>query len=445
VTQGQLFIALKGDDFDGHDFIEKAVENGAAGLVVSQHVNEEATQQLPVFHVEDTLEALGDLARYRRKRIGAISHPVVVGITGSCGKTTVKEMVASIFMRQWPDSPSAPEGRVLKTKGNFNNLIGLPLSLLPLQLKHRAAIMEMGMNVPGEIGRLATIADPDISCIVNIHGAHLEGLGSIEGVARAKEELFQNTKSSGILVVNSDDQNVEAAAQKYPHKKIRFSTVPNDQKNVRVWAENIGFEDNGNVHFHLHIDEKWRKIILQVPGKHNVANCLAAASLAHAANIDIDVIAAGLQEFQASEKRLEVITTEHGYSLINDTYNANPGSMAAGLDTLTSMLGGQKIAILGDMLELGGESENAHIRLGMKAAECELNYLVVIGEFAEYIARGAEQAGLNKERISVFKDKNESVALFEKLRKEGHIAQGDWILVKASRGLRLETVVEALL
>ena len=173
--------------------------------------------------VKDTLQALGDLAAFRRRALAEQCEQVVIGLTGSCGKTTVKEMVSSILARMWPEGPDFPADCVLKTTGNFNNLIGLPLSLLPLDVRHRAAVLEMGMNRPGELRRLGAIADPDISCITNIHGAHLEGLQSIEGVAKAKEELFAATKESGILVVNLDDVRIRELSGKYNNRQITFA------------------------------------------------------------------------------------------------------------------------------------------------------------------------------------------------------------------------------
>ncbi|CAG0909319.1 unnamed protein product, partial [Cyprideis torosa] len=206
LVPGEIFVALRGDTFDGHDHLAAAMDRGALALVV-QRGSEVPLYGGAVFEVDDTLEALGKLAASRRKNLAELGPLLVVGITGSTGKTTVKEMVAAIFSVHYPDVPSSPVGRVLKTRGNFNNLVGLPLSLLPLELKHRVAVLEMGMNQKGEMARLATMADPDISCIVNVHDAHLEGLGNRAGVAREKGQLFGKTKENGVLVVNLDDEH----------------------------------------------------------------------------------------------------------------------------------------------------------------------------------------------------------------------------------------------
>ncbi|HZK13277.1 MAG TPA: Mur ligase family protein, partial [Desulfobaccales bacterium] len=219
VAAGDIFVALAGERFDGHDFLDEVAAAGAGCLVVHRETPQETLPAIPCLLVDDTLRALGDLAAYRRQVMKAVSRPLVVGITGSCGKTTVKEMTAAIFAQHWP----APSDQVLKTSGNFNNLVGLPLSLLPIGPGQKAVILEMGMNRPGEIDRLARIADPDIACIVNVHAAHLEGLHSLEGVARAKEELFAASNEGTTLVINLDDPHVRACAAKYQQKKVCYA------------------------------------------------------------------------------------------------------------------------------------------------------------------------------------------------------------------------------
>ncbi len=200
VNPGDIFVALKGDNLNGHDYVHQAIANGCGCVIASETVKQNELEDVPQIIVEDTLKALGDLAAYRRQMIQTVSEPIVVGITGSCGKTTVKEMVASILKNKWPDGNEVPEGRVLKTIGNFNNLVGLPLSLLPISLKEKTAVLEMGMNRPGEIRRLTEISDPDIACVTNVHPAHLLGLHSIEGVAQAKEELFAGCRDDTVLL-----------------------------------------------------------------------------------------------------------------------------------------------------------------------------------------------------------------------------------------------------
>ncbi|MDJ0621347.1 MAG: UDP-N-acetylmuramoyl-L-alanyl-D-glutamate--2,6-diaminopimelate ligase [Desulfocapsaceae bacterium] len=445
LTKGEIFVALRGENFDGHAYISQAIDSGASGLVVDDLPPEQNAPALPVFQVGDTLVALGKLAKYKRQQLAALSAPTVIGITGSTGKTTVKEMISAIFHQQWPDRIDEPTGRVLKTQGNFNNLIGLPLSLLPLRLKHEVAILEMGMNTPGEISRLTEIADPDISCIVNIHGAHLEGMGSIEGVAREKAELFKGTRPDGTLVVNLDDSRVAAVAAELAQRKIGFTIQENLFAEATLYASDIVNGDDGNVSYILHIASSSYPVNLKVPGQHNVSNSLAAATVAYAAGVTPEVIISGLEAFSAADKRLQIVQAAAGYSIINDTYNANPASMEAGLVTLQAMKGEPKVAVLSDMLELGSAGVDAHIKIGRVAARSGLTYLCVVGDFAEHIAEGALSEGMAKERVIQFSNKNDISAFIKAMVKEGGLAAGGWVFVKASRGKRLESVVESLL
>jgi len=445
VQPGDIFVAIEGERFDGHDFVGQVVDKGAGCLVVARRIEERYAGAVPQVVVGDTQHALGDLANYRRRLIRRLSAPVVIGLTGSCGKTTVKEMTAAILARHWPPGPDNPTDSVLKTAGNFNNLIGMPVSLLPLSVRHRAAVIEMGMNRPGEIARLAAIAEPDISCITNIHAAHLEGLHSIEGVARAKEELFAGTAPDGILVVNADDPLVCRCAAGYRQRQITFGLqVDEGAGHPDFWATGIVVDRDGRSSFTLHFPGGSVAIGLTVAGQHNVTNALAAAALAWSAGADAGEIAAGLADFRAATKRMEMIKAPAGYGILNDTYNANPASMAAALRTLAQMQAGVTAAILGDMLELGDSSEAAHREVGRLAAECRVHYLGLVGEFAGFTAEAAGVAGMAEEQVRVFADKEEAAAWIEDLVRDGKLGIGDWLLVKASRGLKLETVVARL-
>ncbi len=446
LQQDDIFVALKGENFDGHAYLQQAIDQGAGAIVMERHCKVATLEKkLPVYSVDDTLMALGNLAGYRRHYFRSVTKPVVVGITGSCGKTTVKEMTASIFEEKWPDGPEVPQGRVLKTRGNFNNLIGLPLSLFPLGARHRAVILEMGMNIPGEITRLAQIADPEISCIVNIHAAHLEGVKSIEGVARAKEELFAGTGPKGTLVINLDDKRVRECSEKYIQKKITFTMKPEGQEfEPDLWVTEISRTPAGGSRYSLHIGELERVVELHVPGEHNIANSLTAAAIAHAAGLSIDEIAAGIGKFRAADKRMVVVESSFGYSIINDTYNANPASMAAGLATLEKLTSGNRIAILGDMLELGAASREAHREIGRLAFQKGVTYLVCTGEYSGELIDGALTAGMDADTVKECNDKKEILAWIKRLHEAEKIRVGDWFLVKASRGRRFETIVEQL-
>ncbi len=441
-----IFIALQGETFDGHDFLEQAIAAGAGALVVSKSYATETPEHVHVFRVEDTQVALEDMARYRRGLLQTLTGPVVAAITGSCGKTTVKEMTAAIFEERWVDGPEVPAGRVLKTRGNFNNLIGLPLSLLPLAARHKAAILEMGMNRPGEIARLTEIAHPDISCIVNIHAAHLEGLQSIDGVARAKEELFAGSSSESILVVNLDDIRVRECAAKYQQKKISFTATPEGLVYTPdLWATDISLSPSDGLRFTLHIGQVESEVELDMPGEHNVSNSLAAAAIAHAAGIGIEEICTGLARFRAPDKRMVLLQSRLGYSVINDTYNANPASMAAGLATLEQLTSGTRVAILGDMLELGAASAAAHRELGERVVERGVRYLALVGEYADEVVKGALAAGMDHDALRRCDEKKEVLSWIRSLHDAGKIQKGDWLLVKASRGMRFETIVSQLL
>ncbi|MCX5871306.1 MAG: UDP-N-acetylmuramoyl-L-alanyl-D-glutamate--2,6-diaminopimelate ligase [Deltaproteobacteria bacterium] len=443
---GDIFVALAGERFDGHDFLEQVVAAGAGCLVVGKDTPQEMLPAIPCLLVDDTLRALGDLAAYRRQVMKTVSHPLVVGITGSCGKTTVKEMIAAIFEQHWPSHQDAPPDQVLKTRGNFNNLIGLPLSLLPLGPGQKAVILEMGMNRPGEIARLAQIADPDIACIVNVHAAHLEGLHSLEGVARAKEELFASSGAGTTLVVNLDDPHVRTCAEKYPQKKISYAAAEEGMGSApQVFASDVQKAGSVTQSFVLHAAGEAIPVTLHVPGVHNISNAVAAAAIAYAAGIGISEIARGLGNFQPADKRMQIVTGKGGLFILNDTYNANPASMRAGLATLGQQDGGRRVAILGDMLELGPTSASAHREAGRYAAGQGVDYLALVGNFADDTATGARMAGMDSQRIRVFQEKKDMVPWIEGLLVAGQLQAGDWLLVKGSRGMRFETVVEQLM
>jgi murE/murF fusion protein len=442
VAAGDIFVALAGERFDGHDFFDEVAAAGAGCLVVRRETAREVLPAVPCLLVDDTLQALGDLAAYRRQVMKAVSRPLVVGITGSCGKTTVKEMTAAIFDQHW----LAPSDQVLKTRGNFNNLVGLPLSLLPIGPGQKAVILEMGMNRPGEIDRLARIADPDIACIVNVHAAHLEGLHSLEGVARAKEELFAASKEGTTLIINLDDPHVRVCAARYQQKKVCYATGEEGLRLVpQVWASDLWKPGSVGQTFMLHIGLETIPVTLHVPGVHNISNAVAAAAIAYAAGLNIGEIGAGLGAFKAADKRMQIVKGKGGLYILNDTYNANPGSMRAGLATLAQQEGERRAAILGDMLELGPTSAHAHRELGSYAAGQGVDYLALIGDFAAETAMGARMAGMDDGRIRIFQEKKDVVTWIEELLAAQQLQAGDWLLVKGSRGMRLEAVVEQLL
>ncbi|MDH3359383.1 MAG: UDP-N-acetylmuramoyl-tripeptide--D-alanyl-D-alanine ligase [Desulfobulbaceae bacterium] len=427
IEAGDLFLALSGDQFDGLAFVQEAVGKGAAGIIVERLP--EPLPPVPVILVEDALNALGDLACYRRSLMRKLQ---VMAITGSSGKTTVKEMVAAILSQK---------KRVLKTKGNFNNLVGLPLSLLPVGRQDHVAVLEMGMNQAGEISRLTEIADPDIACITNVQEAHLAGFGNIEGVARAKAELFGGVKSWATLVVNVDDKRIRKFAKKCEQKKITFGRRA--QADVR--ATHILDQGAQGVTFTLHLKGDKSRVSLKAMGIHNVINSLAAAALAHAAGLRLTTIVKGLESFQGFDKRLQTKVLGNGLHLVNDTYNANPASMLAALETVHGAGRGHKtIAVLGDMLELGQHSRASHVSIGESSARLGYDYLLTIGEFAKDIVEGALGAGMASGQAKMFGDKGSLVKFLSALIVDGEIGSDDWLLVKGSRGMRMETIINEL-
>lgn len=424
IQPGDLFVALRGETFDGHMYLAQAVEKGAAGLVVD--MVPEKMPPVPVVLVTDTLRALGDLAAYRRSLMPDLQ---VVAITGSCGKTTVKEMIAAILSREY---------NVLKTQGNFNNLIGLPLSLLPVEFHHDFAVMEMGMNQPGEIARLTEIADPDIACITNVQDAHLAGLSDISGVARAKGELFAGIKAWGRLVVNIDDKRVRGIARRCSQKKITFGRSPKaDIRSLRL--RSLG---EGGMAFTLQIGTNEARVKIRGLGAHNVQNALAAAGMAHAAGVKFTDIVAGLESFAPFANRLQVQKLIGGVRLVNDAYNANPSSVLAALETLHHMdRSHKKVVILGDMLELGAQSLAAHQTIGREVARLGFDGLLAVGEFAEPLVVEAWKGGMSRKKALFFANKEAISSWLRENIAAGALQPGDWVLVKGSRGMRMETII----
>lgn len=426
LRSGDLFLALSGDRFDGQQFLEDAVKKGAAGLIVSEVPSKDL--KVPVVVVPDTLKALGDLAAYRRSLMDNLT---VIAITGSSGKTTVKEMCGSILAEKYS---------ILKTEGNLNNLIGMPLSLLPVKKNHDVAVLEMGMNQPGEIARMTEIADPDISCIINIQGAHLAGLKSIDGVAKAKGELFEHARSWARLCVNIDDKRVRKLAKDCLQKKVFFGR--NRKADIR--ATHIRSQGEKGMAFTLHIRQQKKRLHIHSLGEHNVMNALAAAAMAHMAGVDINTIAVGLNKFRPYDKRLQ-IERIGGLRVVNDCYNANPASMKAALSTVQAMNQENKaVAVLGDMLELGDSSLIAHRRLGETVACSGFDMLLVLGEFSRKVAEGALDASMTMKQVRQMNAREEAVETLVNMVHLGELKEGDWVLVKGSRGMKMETIIEGL-
>ncbi len=418
---GNLFVALKGDNFDGHDFAQKALELGAAGIMISDAAKADwkGAGSAAVINVADTLTALGDLAHYWRNRF----FVPVIGLTGSSGKTTTKEMMAAIIGRQ---------KTILKTEGNLNNLIGLPQTIFRLNDEHEAVILEMGTNMPGEIKRLTQIAAPDVGVITNIGPAHLAGFGSIEGVRREKGELFAHMNKNGTAVINLDDENIRSIADGWKGKRVTFSMA----SDADIRLAKMEMSGAKGMCLKVIIEGREHKAEMKIAGAHNVYNALAAVAVALALDIAAENILAGLAAFTPVAGRMRVIRLKNGAYLIDDSYNANPASTREALMTLKDLKNSYaSYDFLGDMLELGDAAEEMHRKIGMLAAVTGVNKLFLQGDFAKVTAAGAMEGGMPADKI-VFLSAPEEGAL--NLKK--NLKKGDWILVKGSRRMKMERI-----
>ncbi|HWU74964.1 MAG TPA: UDP-N-acetylmuramoyl-tripeptide--D-alanyl-D-alanine ligase [Rhodanobacter sp.] len=409
---GNLFVALKGEHVDGHDYLAEAAARGAVAALVTRRVDSELPQVL----VDDAALALGDLA----SAVRAQRNVRVVGITGSNGKTTVKTLLASILSRH---------GRTHVSAGNQNNELGLPLSLLAMPRDAEYAVFEMGAGKPGDINYLAAIARPDISLVTLIAPAHLERMGSIEGVAETKGAIYQALPADGIAIINADDHFASFFGGLAGTRKVlRFGLDhPAD-----VGADIVEQRVDGS-HFVLSTPQGDAEVALPLPGRHNIANALAAAAVALALAVPLDTIVAGLEQASAVAGRLRREVTAGGWSVIDDSYNANPGSMAAAIETLL-LAAGERWLVLGDMAELGTDARELHAGMGAMARARGIDRLFAVGplSMATVEAFGAGAAH--------FEDK---AALIDALRAQLHA--GVTCLVKGSRSAGMEQVAAALL
>ena len=428
ISAGDIFVAIIGEVHDGHAFLEDIVDQGVRGLVVSRR----KTGQLPLSEwgksrvvciaVEDTTRALGDMAAFNRQR----SQIRVVGITGSNGKTTTRRMVTAVMERQYD---------VLTAVGNFNNEIGLPLTLLGLSAAHHWAILELGTNHPGEIARLADICSPDIGVLTNIGPAHLEGLGSIEGVTREKGDLIKKLGSGGKAILNADDPRVSQLASTTEAEVIFYGLT----KEAAIRAEDI-IETGNSISFNLILASKSIAIKINSPGRFMVSNALAAAAVGYQIGLSIETIKAGLDAFKPVSGRMNVKRLTGGIHLIDDTYNANPDSMKAAFSTLSKMSAGARGAVvLGDMLELGDQAQSLHRDVGAGAARAGVSRLYACGELAAEVITGARAEGMQPTDTC----EGTHAEIVEDLK--GWLHPGDWLLVKGSRGAAMEKVVEGLI
>ncbi len=418
LESGNLFVALSGTRFDGHRFISAAIAKGAVAAMISARANIPPLQ--PDFgwiRVDDTLLGLGQLATNWRR---CFTFPLVA-VTGSNGKTTVKEMLAAIFRH------AAGAAKVLATSGNLNNEIGVPQTLLQLNADHVYAIIEMGMNHSGEIARLSSLAAPSIAVITNAGTAHIAHLGTIEAIARAKGEIFDGLKASGIAVINADDPHAPLWRQLAGGRRIiDFGMTDTAEVSAQPAGHSAGDE------WLLQLPDGKAEITLQVPGQHNVYNALAAAAAATAAGISAASITAGLHSFAGVPGRLQKRTGLHQSILIDDTYNANPNSMQAALMVLAEMAG-NKILIMGDMGELGTDAVAFHREIGRQAGKAGVKTLLALGELSAYTVAGFGNGAQH------FTDLDDLLT-----KAESCLDRDAVVLVKGSRFMQMERVIDRL-
>ncbi len=414
ITPKCVFIALKGEKFDGHDFAVQAVKKGAACVVVNRAVT---VKDAAAVQVKDTLDAYQRLAAYHRRRF---SIPVVA-VTGSNGKTTTKDLTAAVLSEKYT---------TLKTEANFNNEIGLPRTLLQLTPQHQAAVVEMGMRGLGQIKHMASLAMPTLAIVTNVGETHMELLGSIENIARAKCELVEATRD-GVVILNADDERVKSMRSKARGRALLFGYG----KDADVRAIKINAQGE-KTQFDCLLCGERAHFTLSLAGRHNVYNALAAVAAGVALGLNAEQIGRGLSHAEMTDMRLS-IGKLRGYTIINDAYNASPASMRSALDVLCDVAKGRKIAVLGDMLELGGMAAAAHESIGRQAAEKKLDAVVTCGELAGKIAQYAKEGGVPY----VFAAQDHAQAA-EKLRAFLH--SGDTVLFKGSRGMRMEKLIELI-
>jgi len=424
IRVGGVFFALIGESRDGHSFLTDAVGRGAAALVVSK-IPKAATGDAAVVLVGDTLRALGDLAAAHRRKFN-IS---VAAITGSVGKTTTKEMTAAVL---------GTRGITIKNLGNFNNEIGLPLTIFEITPEHKYAVLEMAMRGPGEIDRLAEIAQPEVGVITNIGISHMERLGSIEAIARAKGELLGRLPRSGAAALDADSEWWDFLSRLAPCPIIGFGF--SGRADVR--GGDLILDEKGCPTFNVMIEGRLKPVParLAAPGEHNAKNALAAIAAGLHFGVSPDEAAEALRYCSLPEMRMNVTTTSGGITVIDDTYNASPASMTAALRLMNSLRGRRKIAVLGDMLELGEQSAAAHKEVGELAVQLGAKILIAVGERAVGITEGAKSAGMAADAI-ISLGTSEDVA--EALRPR--LESGDVVLVKGSRAIKMELAVEGLL
>jgi len=417
INAGDLFLALEGDNFDGHNFLNDCITKGAKGAVVRKG----KAYRVPGFcfiEAPDTLKALGDIASSHRTRFNI----PVIGVTGSNGKTTTKDMIAHILGAKY---------RVLKNQGTFNNHIGVPLTMLKLAPEHEACVLEMGTNHPGEIARLADFARPDIGVITNIGPSHLEFFKDLETVSQAKAEIFHNFTNDRLAIWNADDAMLSGLYQSLNCKKKTFGTVDGcdyQATHIEYFEGGWRFALNGN-----------KLIKIKLLGRHNIYNALAAIAVSDALGVEYDDMFTALMNFSAPSMRMEILEAG-GITIINDSYNSNPQSMDSAINVLSGFnASGRKILVSGDMLELGGLSGYFHQQIGLNVANSAIDIFIAAGRMSKEAVDSAIAAGMNKDSVYYCDDSKTAGKLLLDIAHSG-----DVVLIKGSRAMKMETVCSTI-
>lgn len=422
IEKGDTYIAIKGEKFDGNVFFEEALEKGADTVILENKKIEKKYENKNIIIVDDTKKALQQIATAKRNLYKDL---IVVGITGSVGKTSTKDMIYSVLSQKY---------KTLKTEGNFNNDIGLPLTILKLR-KHEVAVIEMGMNHKGEISKLTKIAKPQLAVITNVGTAHIGNLGSRENILNAKLEILEEMEKSKIVINNDNDLLHEWKNNLKENIEVHTFGIENKSD---CMAENIKKSEN-NSEFICNINNEKIKINVPIGGDVFIINSLCAILVGKNLGLSDKQIQDGIENFELTKKRMEIIRLKNNITLINDSYNASLDSMKASIKYLSELNGKRKIAVLGDLFELGDYSEKIHRKIGEEIVKNKIDLLYLIGENSKYIKDEAFKNGMNKNNIFYFNSKNEIINNLKNIMTENDI-----VLFKASNGMRLFEIVEEL-
>ncbi len=421
IADGDLFIPIKGENFDGHKFILSAFEKGAVCALSQVDVDTDRTY----IKVDDTKKALADLAEY----YGSLFNIPVVAVTGSVGKTTTKDIIYSVLKQKF---------NAIKTEGNFNNEIGVPLTIFRIEEDTEAAVIEMGMNHFNEIHNVCKIGRPDVAVITNVGYSHIENLGSREGILKAKCEIFDFLKDGGLKVLNGDDDMLITLKGK--EKDTCFYGMEN--KECDFFADNVVEKGIDGISCDIHKGNESFSVDIKIPGKHMVLNALSATAVGDYLGLSFEQIKKGIESFEPTKMRMDIIKTDD-YTIINDVYNANPVSMMAGIDVLAKSEF-RKVAILGDMFELGDFAPKLHFEVGEYTVEKNIDVIICIGEISENLYKGAldraSKENIKTDNIFYFKTQED---FFDKM--DSILKKEDIILVKASRGMKFEKTIEKIM